>query len=135
MANAWYGKGLEGFGNGAINWGADAIHVDLLDAADYTLSINADQFRSTIPAPARVATFGPLTGKTNVLGVLDSADFTFPTVTGDQAEYLAVFKNTGTDATSPLLVLVDTATGLPVLPNGGNINVAWDNGANKIAAL
>ena len=135
MANSWYGKGLEAFGNGQVAWLTDAIHVDLLDAADYTLSINVDQFRSAIPGAARVATFGPLTGKTNVLGVFDAADFTYPTVTGDQAEYLAVCKYTGTDATSPLLLLIDTATGLPVLPNGGNINVAWDNGANKVAAL
>ena len=36
---------------------------------------------------------------------------------------------------APLLALYNTApdtVGLPVTPNGGNISVAWDNGANKI---
>lgn len=28
-----------------------------------------------------------------------------------------------------------TASGLPVTPNGGNISIAWDNGANKIFKL
>lgn len=28
-----------------------------------------------------------------------------------------------------------TGSGLPITPNGGNINVAWDNGANKIFKL
>jgi hypothetical protein len=135
VANNWYGKGLEGAGNGQLAWLADAIHVDLVDLADYTVSINADEFRTSVPAAARVASFGPLTGKANVLGVLDAADFTFPTVTGDQAEALVIWKNTGADGTSRLLLFVDTATGLPVLPNGGNINVAWDNGVNKVAAL
>jgi hypothetical protein len=137
MANAIYGKGREAFGNAGVNWTSDAIHVDLLDSADYTVSINADQFHSTttVPTAARVATFGPLTSKANVLGTLDAADVTFSTVTGDQSELLVIWKNTGTDATSPLLFLFDTATGLPVLPNGGNITVAWDNGTNKIATI
>jgi NAD-dependent SIR2 family protein deacetylase len=28
-----------------------------------------------------------------------------------------------------------TGSGLPVTPNGGNINITWDNGANKIFKL
>jgi hypothetical protein len=29
----------------------------------------------------------------------------------------------------------DTATGLPVTPNGQNITLAWDNGSNRIFVL
>lgn len=36
---------------------------------------------------------------------------------------------------SPLIAFIDTATGLPVTPNGGDITVAWDSGANKIFKL
>ena len=36
---------------------------------------------------------------------------------------------------SPLAMLIDTATGLPVSPNTGDITIAWDSGANKIAKL
>jgi hypothetical protein len=46
-----------------------------------------------------------------------------------------IYKDTGTAATSPLIAYIDTATGLPVTPNGGDITVTWDNGSNKIFKL
>ena len=57
------------------------------------------------------------------LGVFDAADVAFTTVTGDPSEVLVIYKDTGSAATSPLIAYIDTATGLPVTPNGGNINV------------
>jgi len=36
---------------------------------------------------------------------------------------------------SPLIAYIDTATGLAVTPNGGDITIAWDSGANKIFKL
>ena len=56
-------------------------------------------------------------------------------MTGDPSEALLIYKDTGTEATSPLIAYIDTATGLPVTPNGGNITVTWDNGTNKIFKL
>jgi hypothetical protein len=35
----------------------------------------------------------------------------------------------------PLIAYIDTATGLPVTPNGGDITIAWDSGANRIFKL
>jgi hypothetical protein len=134
VANAIYGLARQAWANAQVNWGTAAIHVDLIDLADYTVSINTHEFRSSVPAAARVASFGPLAGKTSALGVLDSNDFTFPTVTGDQAEALIYWVNTGSDASSRLLIFVDTATsGLPVTPNGGDINVVQN--AAGIATL
>lgn len=135
MANAIYDKGREAFLNGGINWGADTIKAVLVDAADYTRDLAAHQFLSDIPAGARVATSAALTGKTSTAGVADAADVTFTTVTGDQAEYIVLFKDTTNPATSPLIACIDTATGLPVTPGGGDITVTWDNGANKIFKL
>jgi hypothetical protein len=34
-----------------------------------------------------------------------------------------------------LIARIDTATGLPVTPNGGDITVQWDAGADKIFTL
>jgi hypothetical protein len=68
--------------------------------------------------------------------VCDGGDITFTTVpTGGPYEYLVIFKDAGTDTESPLIAYIDSATGLPVTANGGDINVAWDNGANKIFKL
>ncbi len=140
MANSLYGPARALWAGGSINWGVgsagDAIHVDLIDLADYTVSITSHQWHdtTTVPTAARVATFGPLTGKTLTLGVLDANDYTFTAVTGDQSEALMYWKNTGTPGTSPLLIFVDTATsGLPILPNSGDVNVVIS--ASGIATL
>ncbi len=137
MTNAWYGRALELAAGAGLNFGTGtggaAIHVDLVDTNDFTNSLTTFQYRSSIPSGARIATFGPLTGKSLTLGVLDAADYTFTTVTGDQAEALIYWINTGSDATSPLLLFVDVATGLPVTPNSGNIAVTIN--ASGIATL
>ena len=46
-----------------------------------------------------------------------------------------LYRDTGVEATSALIAYIDTATGLPITPNGGDIIVNWDNGANKIFRL
>ncbi|CPS24116.1 Bacteriophage protein [Mycobacteroides abscessus] len=67
--------------------------------------------------------------------MLDAADASWPAVTGLSGEAVVIFKDTGTAGTSRLIYYLDTASGLPVTPNGGDINIAWDNGANKIGRL
>ena len=68
--------------------------------------------------------------------MFDAADFTFTAVTGDESEALIVRVDTGVDSTSRLIAFIDTfSSGMPVTPNGGNIDVTWDSGANKIFAL
>jgi hypothetical protein len=133
MANALYGLGRAAFGNAGINWTSDNIKVALVDSAVYTPSINVDDFLNDIASV--VATSGNLASKTNTLGVMDAADITFTAVTGAQSEYLVIYKDTGTASTSALIALIDTATNLPITPNGGDITVQWDNGANKIFQL
>lgn len=135
MANALYGKGREAFGNADIDWLVDDIRIILIDTADYTVSIDVDDFLNDIPSGARVATSGALTSKTNTLGVVDAADVTFTAVTGDQSEAIVIYKHTGTESTSNLIAYIDTATGLPVTPNGGNIVVQWANSGNFIFKL
>ncbi len=135
MANALYGKGREKFLNADIDWAADNIKVVLVDVADYTVSIDTHEFLSDVASGGRVATSGNLASKTSTLGVADAADVTFSAVTGDQSEALVIYKDTGSAATSPLIAYIDTATGLPVTPNGADITVTWDNGSNKIFKL
>lgn len=135
MANALYDKGREGFLDGSIDWDTNTIKVVLVDTADYTVNLTSHQFLSDVPALARVATSPALTGKTVAAGVADAADVTLTAVTGDPCEALIIYQDTGVEATSRLIAYIDTATGLPVTPNGGDITIAWDNGANKIFKL
>lgn len=135
MANAMYDLGRQGFLDGSIDWDTDNIKCVLVDAADYTVNLTTHQFLSDVAAGARVATSGNLASKTVASGVADAADVTFSAVTGDPSEALVIYKDTGSAATSRLIAYIDTATGLPVTPNGGDITVAWDNGSNKIFKL
>lgn len=133
MANRLYDLGRESFLKGEISWSGDNIKACLVDSASYTPDTAADQFLSDLSGV--VATSGNLTSKTTTDGVADAADVTFSSVTGNQSEYIVVYQDTGTPSTSRLIALVDTATGLPVTPNGGDIVVQWDSGANKIFKL
>lgn len=135
MANALYDKARQKFLEGSIAWLTDTIKVVLIDAADYTVNLATHEFLSDVPAAARVGTPQTLGTKTSTAGVADAADVTFPTVTGDQSEAILLWKDTGVEATSPLIAYLDTATGLPVTPGGGDISLTFDNGANKIFKL
>ena len=135
MANALYDKGREAFLTGGINWSGDSIKAVLVDTGAYTVNLATHQFLSDIPAGARIATSANLGSKTVAAGVADAADSLFTAVSGASVEAVVLYKDTGTAGTSPLIAYIDTASGLPVTPNGGDITVAWDNGANKIFKL
>jgi hypothetical protein len=135
MSNALYDLGRQKFLEGAIAYLTDTIKVVLVDNALYTVNLVTHEFLSDIAVGARVATSPALSSKTSTAGVADAADATFSLVTGAQSEALVIYKDTGSAATSPLIAYIDTATGLPVTPNGGDITVQWDNGGNKIWKL
>jgi hypothetical protein len=135
MANALYGKGRQKFAEGGIAWLTDTIKAVLVDVADYTVAIDTHEFLSDVASGGRVATSAAMTGKSTTLGVCDVADFAFTAVTGDPSEAVVFIKDTGSAASSPLISYHDTATGLPVTPNGGDINIIIDNGSNKLFKL
>lgn len=135
MANSLYDRGREGFLAGDIDWDADNIKIALIDEADDTPDLALDQDWADRAAAARVATSANLTSKTTTAGVADAADETFSAVSGDQSESIDIFQDSGVEATSLMIANIDTATGLPVTPNGGDIVVQWDSGGNKIFVL
>jgi hypothetical protein len=65
---------------------------------------------------------GALGSKTFTNGTFDSADITFSSVTGATAEAIVLFIDSGTASTDYLIAFIDSGTGLPVTPNGGDIN-------------
>lgn len=137
MATALYDLARESFLKGEIAWDSDNIKVTLVDSDDYTVNLATDQFLNVIPGAAIVSTSGNLASKTTTDGVADAADITLSSVSGDQSEALVIYQDTGTASTSRLIAYIDNtgATGLPVTPNGGDIQITWDNGANKIFKL
>ena len=134
MANAMYDHGRENFCLGEIDWVDGDNRIMFIDEADDVPDLAADEDLADRAAPSIVAESGNLAGESCALGVCDANDITVATVAGDQFESIDVFEETGVDATSWLICNIDTATGLPCTPNGGDITVAWDAGANKIFA-
>lgn len=135
MANAMYDKGREGFLDGSIDWDTNTIKCVCVDEADDTIDLAVDDNLDDRAAGSRVATSGALANKTVAAGVADADDVTFTTVTGDQFESVDIYKDTGVESTSRFACNIDTATGLPCTPGGGDITLRFDSGANKIFKL
>ena len=139
MGNALYDKARESFlsQNPALDWDTDDIKAVLVRG--YTPSLSSHQYLSDVTGGGGgtiVATSSNLGGKTVAAGVADASDITWTAVaSGAACNHVVIYKDTGTASSSPLIGCIDSGTGLPVTPNGGDINVAWDNGANKIFKL
>lgn len=110
----------------ALDLASDNLQVVLVSAA-YTFSSAHEFLDPSLPAGNRVATSANLASlAVSAAGVFDAADVTFSAVSGAQVTQVVLFKTTGTETTSPLILYFDTMTGLPVTPNGGDITIAWD---------
>jgi hypothetical protein len=133
--NALYDKGRQKFLEGAVAWLTDDIKCCLVNGTDYTVNLGSDEFLSDIPGAAIIATSGNLASKTSTGGVADAADINFTAVSGDQIDAIVIYKDTGSDATSPLLLYCDSGVGLPFTPIGSDILLGWENGSTKIFKL
>lgn len=132
MANAIYPKWKEAIQQASANSSlGGTVKVALVDTGTYTYSA-AHEFLTSLTG--RVGTDQTIGSKTFTNGVFDGSDVTFPAVTGNSVEALAIYIDTGVAGTSRLVAFLDTGiTGLPVTPNGGDITVTWN--ASGIFAL
>lgn len=107
----------------------------LVDTALYTYSA-AHDFLADIAAGARVGSAVTLTSVTTTDGVFNAAPVSFTGLTAAPTiEALAIYVDTGSEATSRVLCYIDSATGLPVSAGATQVDVAWSSGANKIFKL
>ena len=125
MANALYPTFKEGLLDKLFDLNTDAIKASLIDSADYTYNAAHDEYSGgarDVALAAIVAESAALGSPTIAAGVFDSADFSWATVSGDQSEAIILFHDPSTN--KRLIAFYDTGiTGMPVTPNGGNINV------------
>jgi len=137
MANALYDKGRQNFLEADIDWLVDNIKVVSVDEADDVPILTTDEFLSDILAAAREFNSGNFASKTSTDGVADAADLApaFTGATGDIFESISIYKDTAVATTSPLVCNIDTATGLPLTPDGGNIDITWSAAADRIFKL
>lgn len=141
MANAVFPKAKEGFLDGSIDLDTASIKVALVRGYTYSSS---HEFVSDVTASGTLhATSAALTSIDVTDGVFDAADITFTTPATDSNDHsLLIFQSSavggGSDVASSsqrLIAWIDTGTGIPIKPAGGDITVVWDSGANKIFSL
>jgi hypothetical protein len=132
MSNALYPKWKEASIQGAANSSlTGTVKVALVDLGTYTYS-DSHEFLSSLSGV--VGTAQTIGTKTYTNGVFDGGDVTYTAVTGASVEALVFYIDTGVAATSRLVAFIDTGvTGLPVTPNGGDINLTFN--ASGIFAL
>ena len=134
MANTLYDYCRQRFLEAQINWMTDTVKAILVSTSAYTPQTAVHQYAADIPPSARIAGPVTLTAKATTGGAADAADCTFTSVSGATINAIVIYKDTGTEATSPLIAYIDTATGLPITPNGGDITPRSE-AANKGAFL
>ncbi len=130
MVDAYYDDAPNNFlGNGVhgqTDLDTDDIRMVLYDEGADARNL-ADQDIADIIAGARIATSPNLTTKEIGVvadGIFNHADEVFSTVTGSSVESLVYFEFNATESIAPLIMVLDSWTGLPVTPNGGDITAA-----------
>ena len=142
MAVYFYKGAREAFAGGDLDWDAHNIKV-VLCKSGYSASRTADNFLSDILAANRVAISGNLSGKTLVDGVLDADDITIASASflnNGPATQLVVYRDTGVEATSRLILRHDgtTVAGLSgdgYTHAGLDLLIQWPGDADKIGKL
>jgi len=131
MSNQIYPKGGEKILQGQVDFFTENIHAALLPPA-YNFN-QAHEF---------AAQLGTLIGtvKLNNVsifnGVFDADDADFGTIeAGKILNSVAIYKDTGDAATSPLLFFFDTIQGFPITTTGNPFILPWSNEEDKIVRL
>ncbi len=137
MANALYDFGRQNILEGDILVASQDIRCTSIDEDDDTPVLATDEDLADIIVGAREFTSGAFAGKTTVAGTFDATDLApaFTGATGDEFESFTIYFHSGVDATALLICNIDTATGLPLTPDGGNINITWSAAADRIFTL
>lgn len=135
---------VNGF-SGQIDWinddfGALLVHADyVFDAAHTDLTDIAD---TTAVRLSEVLLTGMAATGTGI-ATADNAVFTSVPVPpdGESVDAVIIYRSdtgdlgTQTEADCVLVAYIDSATGLGVVPNGGDITVVWDGGTGNIFRL
>lgn len=98
---------------------ADNIKI-LFYAGSYN---GVHEFVSDLTGASIIARSGNLAGKTTTNGVFDANDLTVTAVTGSAFTHVILYKDTGTDSTSPLIAIFDVTS---FTPTGADVAVVFN---------
>jgi hypothetical protein len=122
--------------DGQIDWEADDFVVALVTQAyaDVPSFLSAHTSEADLLLdPDYVVATTPLVGNTsNASGVASATNTVFSAVVGDEVVAVVIYRDNGTVAADNVLVAyIDSAiSGLPVVPNNGDITILWNGGSD-----
>lgn len=130
MANTVYAKFKENLLAGNVNFSLSAAVVKVWACNTLTYDSTDVYISNTnISASSGVFKSTALTGKTFTNGTFDAADKTLTAVAASASSTitaLVVYISNGGSASNPVVAFIDTGTGVPVTPNGGDIIIQWN---------
>lgn len=135
MANALYTAYKQLILGAGLNLSSGDVKLVITDHGTDTPNVATDDFLNDISAGTVGSASGNFTTKTITGGVFDADDVVLTAVSGASCESINVFHDSGSAATSELIVYFDTGTNIPFTPNGGDITISWDSGTNKVFKL
>ena len=121
MASQLYPKGAAHILGAAtkVDLVADTIKVLFYPGA----FSSANEFVSDLTGASIIARSGALSGKTTTSGVFDANDITLTAVSGSAFTHVILYKDTGADATSPLIAIFDVSS---FTPSGSDVSVVFN---------
>lgn len=131
MSNTSYPLGMQAALSAGVNLPSATVKAYLV-ANTYTFS-TAHQYVADLGTT--IGTAQALASKSITNGIFDANDVDFGAIASGTIKAVAIAIDTGNTSTSPLLFYFDTGSGLPLVANGGNVNIPWNNGADKIVHL
>ena len=142
MSNSLFVSARAGFLAGDIAWDTDTIKVVFISkgAGGNGYSALTDiTFLTQIPDSGRLRMSETALGaKTTASGIADADDHTASAVSAVANSVIGaivLYADSGSPSTSRLIGWIDTGTGIPASPNGGDIQISWSAGASKIYML
>jgi len=131
MSNTSYPLGMQAALSAGVNLPSATVKAYLI-ANSYTYD-GTDQY--VADWGTTIGTAQTLASKSITNGIFDADDVDFGAIASGTIKAVGIAIDTGNTSTSPVLFYFDTGSGLPLVANGGNVNIPWNNGADKIVHL
>jgi len=136
MSNTWYDKTKTTIGTGGLDLSSlTNPKMIAIEEGLYTFS-QAHDFLNDVPVGARLATvsLSSVTFGVSLEAYLDAADPTYLTPAVGTVVAFIIYDDSGAEATSPLIVFIDSGVTLPITTESGrDLEVTFN--ANGIAKL
>lgn len=135
MTNAIYPDALQGFLAAEIDWDGAAIKAALVHGYTYSAS---HKFMSDVTGAGGTVTAASaaLTTKTTVAGAAGADNETLSAVTATASNHVIIVYQSsavtgGSDVAATaqrVIAYIDSGTNFPIVPNGGDVTIAWASG-------